>query len=81
MIRTIVFAAALAFVAGGALAPVAEAGSHYKHKLCKATTLDGKPVTFKCKADQKCCYNKLLNEKSCGSKKGPLGLGKNMLCL
>lgn len=81
MIRTILFAAALAFVATGTFAPVAEAGSHHKHKLCKATTLEGKPITFKCKANQKCCYNKLLNEKSCGSKDGILGLGVNMLCL
>ena len=81
MIRTIFFAAALAFVAAGTFAPTAEAGHHHKNKLCKATTLDGKPVTFKCKASQKCCYNKLLNQKSCGSMKGPLGIGTNMLCL
>lgn len=81
MIRTIVFAAALAFVAAAPFAPTAEANHHFKSKMCKATTLDGKPVSFKCKADQRCCYNKLLNEKSCGSKDGVLGLGVNMLCL
>jgi len=79
MIRTIVFAAALAFVAAGSFATTADAG--FKHKLCKASTLDGKPVTFTCKASEKCCYNKLLNEKKCGSKDGILGLGVNMLCL
>lgn len=76
MIRTIVLAVAVA-----ALSTSAFAGGHYKHKLCKAKSLDGKQVTFTCKADQKCCYNALLNQKSCGSKKGPLGLGTNMLCL
>lgn len=81
MIRTIALAAAFAFAAAAPFAPTAEAGGHYKHKLCKATSLEGKPVTFKCRIDQKCCYNKLLNEKNCGSAKGVLGLGTNMLCL
>ncbi len=81
MIRTILFTAAVAFAAAGTIAPTAEAGSHHKSKVCKATSLDGKPITFKCKASQKCCYSKLLNIKSCGSKEGLLGLGTNMLCL
>lgn len=81
MIRSILFTAAVALLAAGSFAPTADAGHHYKHKLCKATSLDGKPVTFKCKASQKCCYNKVLNIKSCGTAKGPLGLGNNMLCL
>ena len=76
MIRTIALAVAVA-----ALSTSAFAGGHYKNKLCKAKSLDGKPVTFVCKASQKCCYNALLNEKKCASKKGPLGVGKNMLCL
>lgn len=81
MIRKIALAAALAVVTSLPMASIADAGSHHKHKMCKATSLQGKPVTFKCKASQKCCYNKLLNQASCGSKKGPLGVGQNLLCL
>lgn len=71
MVRSIAFALALA-CASVSFTGAADAG--YKHKLCKATTLTGKKVTFKCKADQRCCYNKLLNKGTCGSKKLPLCL-------
>jgi hypothetical protein len=81
MIRTIALATALSLAAAAPFASTVEAGGHYKHKLCKATTLEGKSISFKCKIDEKCCYNKLLNEKNCGSKDGVLGLGTNMLCL
>ena len=69
MVRTFAFAVALA-CASLSFSGVADAG----HKLCKATTLEGKKVTFKCKADQRCCYNKLLNKGTCGSKKLPMCL-------
>ncbi|MEQ8823611.1 MAG: hypothetical protein RIC14_04470 [Filomicrobium sp.] len=72
MVRSIAFAVALAF-ASVSFTGVADAG-HHKHKLCKAKTLKGKKVTFKCKADQRCCYSKLLNKGTCGSKKLPMCL-------
>ncbi len=80
MIKKIALTAALAIATALPMATVADAGGHYKNKLCKATSLQGKPVTFTCKKSQKCCFNKLTNKGTCPSKKGLLG-GKNLLCL
>ncbi|MBU2580589.1 MAG: hypothetical protein KJ622_02575 [Alphaproteobacteria bacterium] len=68
MIRAIVFAAALAFVAAGTFATTADAGHHLTRKLCMAKDRAGQSVKFVCKADELCCYNRLLNEKSCQPK-------------
>ncbi len=66
MIRAFTIAAALAFVVAAPL--TAEAGKKFTHNVCKATSLDGKPVTYKCKLDQKCCYGKLTGAKDCAPK-------------
>lgn len=36
-----------------------------KNKLCMATALDGKKMSFKCKAAEKCCYDWLANKGNC----------------
>ncbi|MDX2288644.1 MAG: hypothetical protein NW217_07465 [Hyphomicrobiaceae bacterium] len=67
MIRALSIAAALALCVAAPL--TAEAGSK-KYNACKATTIYGKPVTYKCKADEKCCFSKLTSMKSCVPKSG-----------
>ncbi|MFZ4807734.1 MAG: hypothetical protein ACOYLQ_10790 [Hyphomicrobiaceae bacterium] len=39
-------------------------------KSCKATGLDGKKVSFKCKSTQICCFDALTNKGSCVDKGG-----------
>ena len=39
-----------------------------KAKLCKATALDGKKVSFRCKADETCCYDGLMAKGNCAPK-------------
>ncbi|MCH9807880.1 MAG: hypothetical protein K0U74_09120 [Alphaproteobacteria bacterium] len=80
MIRTTAIAAALAFVMSIPMGATAvDAGHHYTRKLCKASTLRGKPVTFICQIDQMCCYNKLTKKSSCPSNKNRWGK-KRRLC-
>lgn len=43
----------------------AEAKSKPKNKQCTATQLDGKQSKFKCKADEKCCFDYIANKGSC----------------
>ena len=36
-----------------------------KAKLCSATTIDNKKVSFRCKANEKCCYDGLMAKGNC----------------
>ena len=36
-------------------------------KMCKTKGPAGKPISWKCAKDQKCCYNAFLGTGSCGS--------------
>jgi hypothetical protein len=36
-----------------------------KSKLCKATTIDNKKVSFRCKASESCCYDGLMAKGNC----------------
>jgi hypothetical protein len=36
-----------------------------KSKSCKATTIDGKKVSFRCKASETCCYDGLMAKGNC----------------
>jgi hypothetical protein len=36
-----------------------------KNKLCTATTIDNKRVSFRCKASEKCCYDGLMAKGNC----------------
>jgi hypothetical protein len=48
-----------------AFAPDALAHKKPMNKLCKATKLDGKPMTFKCKASEKCCFSIIESKGTC----------------
>jgi hypothetical protein len=69
MLRTLVaglFAAGLMFsvpLASDAAAQSKKA----KAVQCKATGLDSKPVSWKCKKTEKCCFNPVLNLGTCSS--------------
>jgi len=39
-----------------------------KSKLCKATSLEGKKVSFRCKASETCCYDGLMAKGNCAPK-------------
>ena len=43
----------------------AEAAKKPKNKQCMATQLDGKKVSFKCKSDEKCCFDSITNKGNC----------------
>lgn len=43
----------------------ADAAKKGKNKLCMATSLDNKKVSFKCKAAEKCCYDSIMNKGTC----------------
>ena len=36
-----------------------------KSKLCTATTIDNKKVSFRCKANESCCYDGLMAKGNC----------------
>ena len=68
----------MALTIGVALAVSAPMGSEAfaakkPNKMCKATLLDGKVSKFKCKKDQKCCFDYLENKGKC--------MPKNAICL
>ena len=49
-----------------AIAPMSiTAEAKGKNKLCMATSLDNKKVSFKCKAAEKCCYDAIMNKGTC----------------
>lgn len=49
-----------------AIAPMSmQAEAKGKNKLCQATSLDNKKVSFKCKAAEKCCYDAIANKGTC----------------
>ncbi len=74
MIRTITAAALVALLSTSAFA-----GGHYTKKKCMAQNLKGQHVSFVCKIDEVCCYNKLMDKSSCG-KRGVLKLGSKAVC-
>ncbi len=43
----------------------AEAAKKPKNKQCMATQLNGQKATFKCKADEKCCFDYVANKGNC----------------
>lgn len=51
----------------------AEAKGKKKNKLCTATALSGKKMSFKCKAAEKCCFDWVANKGNC--------LPANQICL
>ena len=49
-----------------AIAPMSmSAQAAGKNKLCMATSLDNKKVSFKCKAAEKCCFDAIANKGNC----------------
>lgn len=64
-----------ALVCGLALALAASVGSEAfaakkkpsAAKICKVKGPGGKPMSWKCAKDQKCCYNAFLGQGTCGS--------------
>ncbi|MBV1696589.1 MAG: hypothetical protein KGP27_19180 [Hyphomicrobiales bacterium] len=63
-----VIAAAMAIAVGftvtAAVSP-AEAQSKGKSKMCMATTNAGKKVSFRCAANEKCCWQVVTQKASC----------------
>ena len=47
------------------LGSAAEAAKKPKNKMCMAKALDGKAVSFKCAANEKCCFNYLTSQGTC----------------
>lgn len=43
----------------------AEAAKKPKNKQCIGTALDGKQTKFKCKANEKCCYDAVTKTGTC----------------
>jgi dolichol kinase len=70
MFRLLAFTAVLALAASASHS--AMAGKRYTHNLCKAKTIQGTTVTFRCKLSQKCCFNQMTGQKSC--------VPKNAIC-
>lgn len=66
----ILFGCVFAFAVAAPMGFQAEAR---KHKRCVAKTMEGKKVTWSCKAAQKCCLNWLENKGMC--------VGANDICL
>ena len=49
-----------------AIAPMGmQAEAKAKNKLCQATSLDNKKVSFKCKAAEKCCFDAVTAKGTC----------------
>ena len=62
MVRMIAISAcALTFV----FAATAGDAEARKARSCAATGMDGKKISWKCKATQKCCLNWLMNKGGC----------------
>ncbi len=57
------FATALAFAF--AHGTPAEAAKKPMSKMCMAKALDGKAMSFKCAATEKCCFNYLTSQGTC----------------
>ncbi len=55
----------IALVLAAASPHAAMAGKRYTHNLCKAKTIQGATVTFRCKLNRKCCFNQLTGQRSC----------------
>ena len=48
----------------------AEAAKKPKNKQCMGTSLAGAQTKFKCKADEKCCYDAVTNTGTCVAASG-----------
>ncbi len=72
MIRLILLSATCAFIAATSIS--AQAGKRYTHNLCRAVTTQGQPVTFRCRLNQKCCFDQLTNQRFCVSKSATCSL-------
>ena len=48
----------------------AEAAKKPKNKQCVGTALDGKQTKFKCKADEKCCFDVITSTGTCVAASG-----------
>ena len=60
-----IFAAAMALAVGFTVATIATEAEAAKNKMCKAATMDGKKVSFKCAASEKCCWQPILQKGAC----------------
>ena len=58
---------ALAIVPADAGASRGMTRDYGRGKLCLATTLDNRRVSWKCGSDQRCCWNAFTNSGSCSS--------------
>ena len=58
-------ALALSFAVSSGSDALAAKKSVPKSKLCTATTIDNKKVSFRCKASEKCCYDGLMAKGNC----------------
>lgn len=68
LIAAIALAAALGLAFAMPMGSEAEAAKKKatpKNKLCTATTIDNKKVSFKCKASEKCCFDGLMAKGNC----------------
>ena len=62
----LMFALLLAFAAIGPMTTPSEAAKKApKSKMCVATALDSKKISFKCMATEKCCFDTLTSTGSC----------------
>lgn len=62
MFRLLAVTAAL--VLGASPSHSTMAGKWYTHNLCEAKTMQGATATFRCKLNQKCCFNQLTGHRS-----------------
>lgn len=62
-ILAIAAAAALSFAIPSGMEAVA--AKKPMNKLCAGQTLGGAKVTFKCKADEKCCFDAVMGSGTC----------------
>lgn len=69
IIASLALSLALAFTFVVSTGTVVEAKKAAKTKSCAATNSDTKKkVSWKCKADEICCYNPTINKGSCSPK-------------
>lgn len=63
----LLFAVAATFALALTLPLGSQAEAGHRHKLCKAKPHFHSPISWKCKAAEKCCYDWLLRRGSCGT--------------
>lgn len=67
-VLAIAFAAAVSFAVP--MSMDAAAAKKPKNKLCMGTSLAGAKVNFKCKSDEKCCFDAVLSTGNCVAASG-----------